>query len=69
MCWGAHLHVGLEAAAAENDGSAVDVGDAVVVTQAHAAGATTVILQDGGSGGTITDLNAHLLGGREPTPR
>src|SRR4029077_18946425 len=66
---GAHLHVGLEAAAAEDDGSAVDVGDTVVVTHPHPAGVTTVILQDGGGGGTVTDLDAHLLGGREPAPR
>src|SRR4029077_4372439 len=57
------------AAAAEDDSSAVEVGDPVVVTHAHAARVTTVILQDGGNGGTVTDLDAHLFRGREPAPR
>ena len=35
----------------------------------HAARVATVILQDGGDGGTVTNLDTHLLGGREPAPR
>ena len=65
---GAHLYVGLEAAAAEDDGSTVDVCDTVVV-HAHPAGMAMAILQNGGDGGAVTDLDAHLLDGREPAPR
>lgn len=64
----AHLHIGLEAAAAQHDRFGMIGLDAVIIANLDATDAPGIVHQQLCRGAAVADIDVHALGGLEPAP-